>query len=163
MKVCKKDLRISRDWLGDRWIDIKAKPDITSTISTVDSFNRKLSVSPIAKDVDSVGFANSCDDVPDGNKSNEPNIVEEKLVCCEGFAEDVNWVNDNKPPSQKCTQVDNIETDGGSDNESNGDDDDKDNKDGDCNQDVNNDDGDMEVLGTSEKDCKAAEPMEVAA
>ncbi|KAK7276948.1 hypothetical protein RIF29_18097 [Crotalaria pallida] len=163
MKVCKKDLRISRDWLGDQWINIKAKPDITSTVFEVNSFNTKLPKSPsTAKDIDSVGFANSCHDVPVGNKSNEPDIVEEKPVCCEGFAEDVDQVRDNNPSPQNCTQVDDVEIHGGSDNDNNGDNDRKDNKDDADHQDVNNDDRDMEVVETSEKDCTSAEPMEVS-
>ncbi|OIW04257.1 hypothetical protein TanjilG_00817 [Lupinus angustifolius] len=160
MKVCKKDLRISRDWLGDEWVDIKAKPDITSTMFTVNSFYTKISESlSISKDADSVGFANSCQDVLIGNKSNEPDIVEEKLVCCEGIADDVDQVHDNNPPSKKCAEGGNIEM---HDCSNNGEDDGKDNKDDDNNQDFNNDDRDMEVLRTSGKDCKGAEPMEVA-
>ncbi|OWM81355.1 uncharacterized protein LOC116190071 [Punica granatum] len=42
MSLLKKDLRKSRDWVGDRWIDVQAKPDINSVI-TVES---KLSASP---------------------------------------------------------------------------------------------------------------------
>ncbi|XVF33882.1 hypothetical protein REPUB_Repub18cG0009600 [Reevesia pubescens] len=33
LNIHKKDLRISRDWDGDDWIDIKARPDILSVIS----------------------------------------------------------------------------------------------------------------------------------
>ncbi|XP_019435679.1 PREDICTED: uncharacterized protein LOC109342113 isoform X2 [Lupinus angustifolius] len=148
MRVCKKDLRISRDWLGDHWVNIKAKPDITSSIFKVIDVNTKLSVSSsTAKDdAGSVGLADSFHDVSVGNMSNElDDTVEDKPVCFEGVAEDedVDRVHDNKPSSQKRTQVDNIETNDGSDNEKNGD-----------NQYVNNDHGHME-------DCKGTEPMEV--
>ncbi|KAJ1441259.1 Bromo adjacent-like proteiny [Sesbania bispinosa] len=102
-KVRKKDLRISRDWLGDRWINIKSKPDITSTIFTDNNFNTKLSMSPSkAKDVDSVGFANSCHDVLPCKNSNELD-AEEKFVSFDGVAEDGDCVHDNKPPSEKRT------------------------------------------------------------
>ncbi|XP_061345978.1 uncharacterized protein LOC133291696 [Gastrolobium bilobum] len=148
MKMCKKDLRISRDWLGDRWMNIKAKPDITSSILAVNSF--------IAKHVDSLSFANSCHNVPVGIKSNEPDMVEEKLVCCEASAEDMDWA------LQKGFQVDNIEIHDSSGNEVHGDCDDKDNNNDDDNKDVSNDDRDMEVFATSGNDYKAAEPMEVA-
>ena len=81
MNVCKKDLRISRDWLGDSWINIMAKPEITKTIifTANNSFNTELYVSPsIAKDVDSVGFANSCHGDPVSKKSNEPVVIKEE-------------------------------------------------------------------------------------
>lgn len=155
MKVCKKDLRLSRDWLGDRWVDIKLKPNIASTIFAVNSSNTKLSVSPsITKDVDSVGVAISCQDAPVTEKSNELNIV----------AEEVNWINDNKPHSQeRSTQVEETEMLGNCDNENNDDDkDDKESNDGDDNNDGDNDDRDMEVFETSGEDCKTVELMEVA-
>ena len=163
MKVCKKDLRISRDWLGDRWINIKAKPDITSTMFTVNSFNAKHSMSPsVAKDGDSVGFANSCHEVPVSNKPNEPDIAEEKVVCCEGFAED----GDNhvsNPPSEKSAQVDNITMNESCVNEDNGDDDNKDSNDNGDNKDGGvNDNRDMEASGISGQDCKSVELAEVA-
>lgn len=153
MKVRKKDLRTSRDWLGDRWVDIKAKPDITPTIFTSNnSFNPKLSTSPsMAKDADSVGLVNSCHEVLASNKSNEPDIVEEKVVCG-GAAEDGDCVSvhENKPSSEKSTQVDDIE-DNGDNHDDKG---------------INDDNGDRdveEVSGNSGPDeCKGIELMEVA-
>ena len=88
MQVCKKDLRISRDWLGDGWVDIKPKPNIVSTIFAVNSSNTKFSVFPSIPKDDSFGVAVPCQDVAVSEKSNELNIV----------AEDVKCVNDNKPP-----------------------------------------------------------------
>lgn len=149
--VCKKDLRVSRDWLGDRWVDIEPKPNVASTISAVNSSSTKFSVPPsTTKDVDSSGVVISCQDVPGIEKSNELNDA----------AEDANRAIDNKPPSQE-TSVEVVETEqhGSCDNEDNHDDD-KDNKeenDGD-----DNDARDMEVLGTSGEDSKVMEPMEVA-
>ncbi|KAJ6827798.1 uncharacterized protein M6B38_365065 [Iris pallida] len=42
----KRSLRISRDWLGNQWVDIKAKPDILSLISPI-SLGEKLTASSI--------------------------------------------------------------------------------------------------------------------
>lgn len=167
MKMCKKDLRISRDWLGDSWINIKAKPEITTTVFTANnSFNTKLSVSPsIGKDVDSVGFANSCHGDLVSKKPNGDE--EEKFVCCDGSAEDGDCVQDNKPSSEKCTQVDSIEIHGSCDNEDIGDDNDNSN-DSNSNDDGSNKNGvengnkDVEVLGTSGLDHETVELMEVA-
>lgn len=158
MKVCKKDLRISRDWLGDRWVDIKLKPNLASTIFTVNSSNTKLSVSPsITKVVDSVGVVVSRQDTPVNDKSNELNVV----------AEDVNCVNDdNKPPSQeeKTTEVDESEVHGCCENENNNDNEDnKEGNDGNDNNTTDTDDNkDMKVFETSGEECKAVELMEVA-
>jgi hypothetical protein len=149
--VHKKDLRISRDWLGGTWINIKAKPDITPTILTTNSFNTNLTMSPsLAKDADSVGFANSCHEVPAGEKSNEPDIVEEKLVC-NGVAEDKVSVEDDKPPSEKSTDI-----------EDNGSNNDKDNNENGDNKNGNTEHIDVvEVIVTSGADCKAVELMDV--
>ncbi|GAU23735.1 hypothetical protein TSUD_128390 [Trifolium subterraneum] len=152
LPVHKKDLRISRDWLGGTWINIKAKPDITPTILTTNSFNTNLTMSPsMAKDADSVGFANSCHEVPAGEKSNEPDIVEEKLVCY-SVAEDKVCVQDDKPPSEKSTDIEDNGSNNDKDNNENGD-----NKNGnDENSDV------VEVIVTSGADCKGVELMDVA-
>ncbi|KAK7305232.1 hypothetical protein VNO77_43134 [Canavalia gladiata] len=164
MKVCRKDLRVSRDWLGDRWINIKAKPEITTTIFNTNSFNTNLSMSPSrVKDVDSLGFANSYHGDPACKKSNEPSTVEEKFVCCDSLAEDGDCVQDTKPPSEKGPQADNIEIHGSCDNEDNGEDNDKDsNDDGDNKDGDKNDNKDMEVFETSGPNCKTVEFMEVA-
>ncbi|CAL5213197.1 unnamed protein product [Lathyrus oleraceus] len=154
MTVHKKDLRISRDWFDDTWISIKAKPDITPTILTSDSFNTSLSMSPsMAKDVDSVGFANSCHDIPASEKSNELDIFEEKLVCCDVAEDEICLQNDNSP-SEKNTQVVDIEDKGCND--------DKDNSENDDNKHDYSDSRDVEVIETSGVDFKGAQLMEVA-
>ncbi|MED6123059.1 hypothetical protein PIB30_045749 [Stylosanthes scabra] len=160
MKVHKKDLRISRDWSGDRWIDIKPKFDLTSTIFPVNGVNTKPCTSPspsIAKDGDSIGAANSCDEalVSDEPINNEPDVSEEKVVCHEGVAEDGDKNDDEDDnsnlPSEKDTEVDNNEIEMNNiDNEDNGDD---------SNKDSENGNKDTEVFGTSvEEDCKTGEP-----
>ena len=163
MKVCKKDLRISRDWLGDRWIDVEAKPDVVSSIFAVDNSNAKPSVAPsIGKDVDSIGFAKSSDEVHASNKSGEQDFSEDKLARSDVGAKDIDWDHNsqNLSPKEKRTQdEDSIEINGGCDNEIDGNNDDNkysndDNKNGD------NDDQDREASGTYGEDCKSVKRME---
>ncbi|OMO83708.1 hypothetical protein CCACVL1_11254 [Corchorus capsularis] len=45
LNIPKKDLRISRDWDGDHWIDIEARPDILSGISAAVSPDMDMKVS----------------------------------------------------------------------------------------------------------------------
>ncbi|XP_017980597.1 PREDICTED: uncharacterized protein LOC18593312 [Theobroma cacao] len=45
LSIHKKDLRISRDWDGDHWIDIEARPDMLSLISTAISPDMDTKVS----------------------------------------------------------------------------------------------------------------------
>ncbi|XWS27744.1 hypothetical protein CRYUN_Cryun25bG0006900 [Craigia yunnanensis] len=45
LNIQKKDIRISRDWEGDRWIDIEARPDILSLISVAISPDMETKVS----------------------------------------------------------------------------------------------------------------------
>ncbi|XP_014518414.1 uncharacterized protein LOC106775754 [Vigna radiata var. radiata] len=167
MEVCKKDLRISRDWLGDSWIDIKAKPEITTTLfftANNNSFNTKLSVSPSMDKVgDTVGFGNSCHD-PLSKKCDELAIEDQKHVSCEGFTEDGVCVLDNKPSSsEKNTEADNIEIHGCCD-EDNTDEHDRVNNDDDSikNGDNNGNNKDIKVFETSGSDCEPVELMEVA-
>ncbi|XP_038691523.1 uncharacterized protein LOC119989856 [Tripterygium wilfordii] len=42
LPIQRKHLRTSRDWVGDRWVDIKAKPDIISHLSSNNSNSTKL-------------------------------------------------------------------------------------------------------------------------
>ncbi|CAJ1963926.1 unnamed protein product [Sphenostylis stenocarpa] len=160
MKVSKKDLRISRDWLGDSWINIKPKPEITPTILTAnDSYNTKLSVSStIDKVGDTVGFTNSCHGDPISKKCDEQAIEDKKHVSCDGFTEEGICVPDNKPSSEKSIEANNIEIHGCCDDEYNGDDHDNVNKNDDSNKNGdNNENKDIKVSGTS-----GSELMEVA-
>ncbi|GAA0170932.1 hypothetical protein LIER_25085 [Lithospermum erythrorhizon] len=45
LHVAKSNLRVSRDWVGDRWIDIDMNPDILAVISATISMDAKLSIS----------------------------------------------------------------------------------------------------------------------
>lgn len=55
LTVLRKDIRISRDWVGDSWVDIEPKPEILSLVSTDISPEAKLSTSStLAKDAKAV-------------------------------------------------------------------------------------------------------------
>ena len=169
MKVCKKDLRISRDWLGDRWIDVEAKPDVVSSIFAVDNSNAEPSVAPsIGKDVDSIGFAKSSLEVHASNKSSQQDFSEDKLACSDVGAKDIDWDHNNQKlsPKEKRIQDDSIEINGGCDSEIDGSNDDNNDSNDDSKNGVNDDnkngddDQDRETSGTYGEDCKSVERME---
>ncbi|XP_027171117.1 uncharacterized protein LOC113770746 [Coffea eugenioides] len=61
LNIDKKKLRISRDWVGDQWMDVEGNPDILSIISAAISLDSKHSVSSaITKEVKSDGSPVSC-------------------------------------------------------------------------------------------------------
>ncbi|KAL3503606.1 hypothetical protein ACH5RR_038055 [Cinchona calisaya] len=65
LNIDKKKLRISRDWVGDQWMDIEANPDILSVLSAAISLDSKLSVSSaITKETKSDGSPVSCLKIP---------------------------------------------------------------------------------------------------
>ncbi|GAV68796.1 BAH domain-containing protein/Agenet domain-containing protein [Cephalotus follicularis] len=164
LSIHRKDLRISRDWVGDKWIDIEAKPDLLSTISQTISPVTKVSMpSSIAKDVKSA--------MPDigVHTSNELNIVEgEKpnltaLASSGDTPENMDVVDAEKLSSLKgegtgdCggdvkVRQDEVNDIQGDDEEGNIDD--HDNSRGKL---------DMDVLETSGQNCKAIELMKVTA
>ncbi|ONK60636.1 uncharacterized protein A4U43_C08F20820 [Asparagus officinalis] len=52
--ICqRRSLRISRDWLGNQWVEIQAKPDILSVLSLVDAQAKLTSCSVLAKGAES--------------------------------------------------------------------------------------------------------------
>ncbi|KDP39261.1 hypothetical protein JCGZ_01018 [Jatropha curcas] len=168
LSIHKKDARTSRDWVGNQWIDIQAKPDILSAISTSISPDSKMSMSStVAKDMKPDDFAMFNTEVPN---STVPNNMEEKkpdiatLTSTDNIAEDMDCDDDRKPP----VSDNKAEEDGGSD--INIVHDKKDEVQG--NNDVdevdngvkkNDDKMDMEVFDTSDKNCNAMELMEVTA
>lgn len=164
LNINKKDLRISRDWVGDQWINIQAKPDILSAIPETISPDTKISMSStIAKDLKCDGVALSCIEVP---ISSQLNIIEETkpdlatLTSSDSHLDDMDCIDDIKPSSSN-----DIANDGGNDVNVSHDKEDEGNDEGEVGGDVN-DNGDrldMEVFETSEKNCKAIELMEVTA
>nr|DAD20248.1 TPA_asm: hypothetical protein HUJ06_021711 [Nelumbo nucifera] len=92
----KENLRSSKDWFENQWVDIKAKPDILSAISAAVSPGTKLSGSTtIAKGADSGGSAMSDHELPTIKLET---VEEDKQDLAGGFigsdvpAEDVKWV-----------------------------------------------------------------------
>ncbi|GAY47682.1 hypothetical protein CUMW_106180 [Citrus unshiu] len=102
LNVNKKDLRISRDWVGDQWVDIEDKPDILSVISDTISPENKISLSStIANAVKSDGL-DACIEVLittklDTVEEGKPNLA--SLTCSDTLPEDLDCVNEEKAPS----------------------------------------------------------------
>lgn len=99
LKVHRKNLRASRDWVGNHWVDIEANPDILSVISAIISPDTKLSVSS-TKEVNLDGYPSSCQEIPTSPKLD---IVEEQmsdLACLADAAslpEDIDCINEKMP------------------------------------------------------------------
>lgn len=168
----KKDVRISRDWVGNQWIDIQAKPDILSAISATTSPETKTSISlMINKDLVSDLVAMSCVEVPTSAK---PNTIEERkpefalLSGSDSHLEATECVDRVMPPTpgsignkDGCEDI-NISHGKG---EVAGDDEVQGNGQVEVVGDVNDcaDKIDVEVSETSEKNSKTTELMEVMA
>lgn len=162
LNMDKKDLRISRDWLGDRWVDIEAKPDVLSAISsTISSCTRPFVSSDIAKDVADVDCGDNtllCPELPSCSRHEKDELG--ASPSSDHLPEKLDLVNDKKSPSMK-----DIGTEGVDGNDSSGDiqvvqgnddDDEKDDHNG-----VDEGQQGMEVFETPGKSPKAVEIMEV--
>ncbi|KAJ9153914.1 hypothetical protein P3X46_027302 [Hevea brasiliensis] len=167
LSIHKKNLRTSRDWVDNQWIDIQAKPDILSAISVTISPDAKMSTSStITKDMKPSGFDFSYTEV---HTSAELNNVEDKesdiatLVRTGSILEDMDCDDDRKPPSSD----DKADEDGGNDINVSHDEvdgvqgNDEDEVDGDVKE--SDEKIDIVVFESSEKNCKAVEFMEVTA
>lgn len=162
LNIHKKDLRKSKDWMGDQWVDIQGKPDILSTISeTIGSDTKLATSSNLVQDTKS-GFSVSYVEAPSSTNFNT--VEDEKLnsssfASSDGLPEDMDMV-DKKSPSLNDikTEIDGVETNGSCDNVDDvqgNDDDDKHENDG--------ENGDKtENLDNSGLDCEEVELMEVA-
>ncbi|KAL5548613.1 hypothetical protein UlMin_003844 [Ulmus minor] len=166
LNINKKDLRISRDWLGDQWLDIKAKPDIVSTVSSLCISSTKPSMSSTIG-LSSRGLNFPSVEEPASTKAiitEEENLNPTTSTSSDGPPKDIDFVNSEKSPSQKekGNEDDGVDTNGSCENAEGFQGNDEDDK-------TDNDDGDggkvgMEkVLETSEQSCKPVEIMEVAA
>lgn len=105
LNIQSKDLRISRDWVGNQWVDIEAKPDILSAISAAISLDVKIPTSLIG----SKDAAVSCPKVSTGTMQDG---VEEKLdlvapVSSIAVPEDMDCDNQMEQPSCKDGSVGN--------------------------------------------------------
>ncbi|KAE8125402.1 hypothetical protein FH972_020213 [Carpinus fangiana] len=164
LNIPKKDLRESKDWMGDHWVDIQGKPDILSAISANIGLDAKLSTSSnIVKDINS-SFSMSYVEVPSSTKLN---IVEDEKVDLPAFAssdclpEDMDRATDKKSPSlnDRGTEVDGVDTNDSCNNVDDvqgNDDNDKHNNDGENGDNTQN-------FDNSGQNYKALELMELAA
>ncbi|KAK4575805.1 hypothetical protein RGQ29_026667 [Quercus rubra] len=162
LSIHKKDLRKSKDWMGDQWVDIQGKPDILSTISeTIGSDTKLATSSNLVQDTKS-GFSMSYVEAPSSTNFNT--VEDEKLnsstfASSDGLPEDMDRF-DKKSSSLNDIkmEVDGVETNDSCDNVDDvqgNDDDDKHENDG--------ENGDKtENLDNSGQDCEAVELMEVA-
>ncbi|GMP52187.1 hypothetical protein CsSME_00018102 [Camellia sinensis var. sinensis] len=86
LSINRKNLRVSRDWMGDHWVDIKLNHDVLSAISSVIRLDAKLSPASIsAKDPESDDYPMSCHEVPPTTKLD---IVEEEKLDFDNLAPD---------------------------------------------------------------------------
>ncbi|KAK3198739.1 hypothetical protein Dsin_022154 [Dipteronia sinensis] len=138
LNVQKRDLRMSRDWVGDRWVDIEAKPDIFSAISVLINLENKLS-STVTKDAKPIGLDASYTEIDNMDKVNAK--MSPSLEQGEGEGGDDVKVS--------CKEVDDVQG--------------NDAKEHDGENDDNGGKLDAEVFDTSEHNCKTTELMEVTA
>lgn len=162
LNMDKKDLRISRDWLGDQWVNIEAKPDVLSAISsTISSCTRPFVSSNITKDVEDVDCGGNnllCFKVPSSSTHKKDEL--DAAASSDLLPEKMDLVNHKKSPSIKDIGTEGVDATYScgdtQDVQRNDDDDDKDDHTGD-------DEGreGMEVFETPGKNPKAVEIMEV--
>lgn len=96
------NLRSSRDWIGNHWVDIKSKPDIVSLVSAAVSPSLKLSTcSTTTNGANVCGSAISRPEVPSSFKLDK---VEEDMRELDGpagsnkLSDNMEWVNFEKRP-----------------------------------------------------------------
>ncbi|XP_044506534.1 uncharacterized protein LOC123226107 isoform X2 [Mangifera indica] len=109
LNMHKKDIRISKDWVRNQWVDIEAKPDILTAISAVLNPDNKVSVSStVAKDVKPGCLDMSYTDVPSSTKlditeGEKPKL--DTLASCDNLKEeDMDRFNEEKPASQEVNR-----------------------------------------------------------
>lgn len=107
LSINRKDLRVSRDWTGDKWVDIESNPEIALKISASISPETKNSTSSIvAKEPESNDVLLSCNAVLKVTKLDM--VKEEKpgpnnLVPSEDLS-----TNTNRPKDENCLSVEEI-------------------------------------------------------
>lgn len=74
--VARKNIRVSRDWIDRKWVDIKARHDILSFLSLVFSPGPKLTTQPIFTEAN--GSATNSE-VPSPHKLEEPKVDQWKI------------------------------------------------------------------------------------
>jgi len=104
LNVIRKNLRVSRDWMGDQWVDIEVNRDIRLAISAAVSQDTKVAATlTIVKEPMSDDFPKLCHEVP---ISTEVDVVEEEKIepgddfipCDDVSRDNNNHVKDEKQP-----------------------------------------------------------------
>ncbi|KAJ4977252.1 hypothetical protein NE237_002358 [Protea cynaroides] len=166
----RRNLRSSKDWVGNQWVDIEAKPDISSIISAAVSPGTKLSVcSALAKGTESGGSAMSDREGPSASRLATVEEDDQEVAVSAGsdrMLENVNWMNSRKRPWVEHVVKRGVDGDGddgdGDDGEYGHDDNDYDDEDDDDH--VSGDRvGFGEEFDCAGQKCEAIELMEVAA
>ncbi|KAK3198753.1 hypothetical protein Dsin_022168 [Dipteronia sinensis] len=156
---------MSRDWVGDRWVDIEAKPNIFSAISVLINLENKLS-STVTKDAKPVGLDASYTEVRLITDKLET-VEEEKPKLAELASNDSLPDNMDKVNAKMSPSLEQGEGEGGDDvkvsckevHDVQG----NDAKEHDGENDDNGGKLDAEVFDTSGHNCKTTELMEVTA
>lgn len=168
LNIPRKDVRISREWVGGQWIDVQPKPDILSAIFTDISQGSKVSLSStITKDVKSED-ASMANVQISTNSPHETECGEKPILTgssnSDSLPENEKLVNDALLPSSKDKSAIDDSTDASDrpeilgDNQGSGFDDDKDEQ-----ADDKRDKVDMEITETPKQNCNAIETMETEA
>ncbi|XP_042520647.1 uncharacterized protein LOC122094068 isoform X2 [Macadamia integrifolia] len=155
----RRNLRRSKDWVGNRWVNIEAKPDILSIISAAVSPGTKLSCSTMAKGTESGGSAMSDRECPSASRLETVEEDNQEVAFSAGFdrmVENVEWVN-----SRKRSWVEDEAKRGDDDDAFDDDDDDDDN--GNEDDDNVSEDRVIEEFDCASQKCEAIGLMVVAA
>ncbi|KAG1366732.1 hypothetical protein COCNU_13G005220 [Cocos nucifera] len=105
--ICRrKNLRISKDWVGNRWVDIQAKPDILSAISLVSRGTKLTACSILTKGAESGSSAMSDQELlaTQANSNEEDKQAEASLS--DRTDVDTKQVNSRKRPRDEGAEED---------------------------------------------------------
>lgn len=108
--ICqRKNLRISKDWVGNQWVDIVAKPDILSAISSVSHGAKLISCSIFPKRAESGSSAMSDQDVitTQANSNEEDKPAETSLSDKTDVT--IKQINSRKRPRDESSEEDSEE------------------------------------------------------
>ncbi|KAK1306820.1 hypothetical protein QJS10_CPA10g01817 [Acorus calamus] len=94
MNCQSRNLRRSKDWVGNNWIEIKTKLDVLSAISAISTTSKIISSSVIGKGAESGGSAMSDREAPTTPRLDL--IEEDNKERSDGSQEDVELINSRK-------------------------------------------------------------------
>lgn len=103
MKVERKDLRISKDWVNNKWVDARPKPDILSVITSL--INPTLGSSPPAgarlPESSQVPEAANQQQLPSSSESKKPAEQEQHIVELLKIRENEDWTRKGRRAKAK--------------------------------------------------------------